>query len=260
MKYQLIDDNEGFGSITVYLDGETYFATRASHENFDRIVEMVRNDDLNVIDLFDLTRGIPRYSDRNLSGRVTLQGGTVYFDGEPMDNSLSDLMMRFIDSGDDPTGLVKFLENLDENPNPHSRKMLFDWLNTHRFSITEGGKIVGYKGVRDDFSSITAGPGYVNGQKFNGHLDNTPGNVLSIDRSKVTFDPRVGCSAGLHVGTWGYARDFGPVVLEVHVHPKDVVSVPTDCESQKMRVAEYTVVRVVTKPYEKVLVLAGATA
>ena len=49
----------------------------------------------------------------------------------------------------------------------------------------------------------------------------------------------------MHVGTFDYASSWagnsGKVVL-VKFDPSDIVSVPTDCEHQKMRVSGYTVI------------------
>jgi hypothetical protein len=254
--FQLIEQ-DNFASITVFHDGEILFATRASHDNYDSIVDRVVAGDPDAIDLFDLRRAIKRYSDQSLSGRVRVEGGVVLLDDEPADNAITDLILRFIDEGLDAGPLARFLEKVNENPNAHSREQLFRWLNTHRFAITPSGDIVGYKGVRTDFGSITAGPGIVNGTPCDGNLDNSPGNVLEMERREVDFDPTRGCSTGLHVGTWSYARSFASQgkVVELHVNPADVVSVPTDCSDAKMRVARYKVVRELSEPYDKTLVL-----
>jgi hypothetical protein len=75
-----------------------------------------------------------------------------------------------------------------------------------------------------------------------------------MPRDRVTFDPNNGCSFGLHVGTFSYANSYGSTVLEVHVNPRDVVSVPTDCQDQKMRTCRYEVVQVVSEKYAEALV------
>src|SRR5690606_336215 len=108
----------------------------------------------------------------------------------------------------DVAPLVKFWENLANNPSKDSRENLFLWLESHNFTIDQDGMIVGYKGVTDDLRSISSGPGIVNGVETNGNLDNTPGNVLEVDRKYVDPDPDRHCSRGLHVGTWSYASDF----------------------------------------------------
>jgi hypothetical protein len=83
-----------------------------------------------------------------------------------------------------------------------------------------------------------------------GTFDNTPGLVVRMERSKVDSDRRNECSHGLHVGAYAYASSFGPVTLKVIVNPADVVSVPSDCSCQKIRVCKYFVSEVVSEKYE----------
>ena len=68
-----------------------------------------------------------------------------------------------------------------------------------------------------------------------------------MNRRKVSDDCTQGCGQGLHVGTYDYACSWagsgGKVVL-VRFDPADIVSVPSDCEHQKMRVSNYTVLSV----------------
>jgi hypothetical protein len=120
---------------------------------------------------------------------------------------------------------------------------LFDWLKSEDFTITEDGDILGYRYLRDDFTSYHSGPGIVNGVPTNGHLDNSVGNVVEMARSSVTHDPRSSCASGLHVGNWGYSGNQSNIV-EVIVNPRDVVSVPVDAGGSKMRVCRYTVSKV----------------
>src|ERR1019366_5793465 len=132
--------------------------------------------------------------------------------------------------------------NVASNPNEHSREQLYSWLDARDFTITSDGNLVGYKGVKSDLKSVHSGPGIVNGEAINGHLDNSPGNTVEIARSVVQHDPSNGCASGLHVGTYDYARSWGTVTLKVEVNPRDVVSVPTDCDAAKVRVCRYEVI------------------
>jgi hypothetical protein len=257
MQYQLIK-TEDWSTVTVTVGGKTYTATDTSHENFDYIVEVLRNPDLwsdeEIVGLFDLSVAVDNKFSA-ISNRVTVSGGQVYLDGEAIDNSLTGQIVSFLNDGLDFTPLVNFFVKIMDNPNAHSREHLFQWLTSAKFAIAPDGDFIGYKGVNSDLSSVTAGPGIVNGVEANGHLDNSIGNVVEMDRAKVTFDPNVHCSVGLHVGNWGYASAFGSKTLEVRVNPADVVSVPNDHGYAKMRVSKYKVVRLVDAPYEKVLVL-----
>lgn len=143
--------------------------------------------------------------------------------------------------------LINFTESLFDNVSESVRDQLYSWMQYQirngRLTLTPEGKFLGYKGVKADFGSIHSGPGIVNGVPANGHLDNTPGNVIEMARDAVDDDRTRTCSTGLHVGSYDYAKSFaqGKVVL-VEVDPRDVVSVPDDYNGQKIRACKYRVV------------------
>ena len=144
------------------------------------------------------------------------------------------------------------MENVAANPNAHSREQLFDWLRDRQFTITTDGCFIAYKGVyerdedaEDDYpyqSSWSGGEAIVNGQRFEGAVPNACGATVEMPRASVQHDPTHGCSTGLHVGTYKYAEGYARgALLTVLVNPRDVVSVPTDCNAEKMRVCRYVV-------------------
>jgi len=221
----------------------------SSDPNWEAMVTGVLADDDSVIDLFDLAGTVSARFEK-LTERVSTANGRLYFDGDEVDNGLAKQVIRFLDEDvSDWVPLVNFFEKVQANPNEHSREQLHRWLDRHDFTITHSGDIVGYKGVSGDLKSINSGPGIIDGVSMNGRLPNEPGSIIEIARSAVHHDPSVGCSTGLHVGTFGYASSFGQVCLEVHVNPRDVVSVPTDCNDQKVRCCRYTVVDRVESQY-----------
>lgn len=182
---------------------------------------------------------------KKVSDRVSFKGNTLLFDNDPVHSSLADTIVRLSseDGEGDPTKLVKFLENLMTNPSDHSREQLYDWIAPRNITITSDGHFLAYKGVRDDYTSVNSGPGIVNNVEFSEtNLNNSPGNVLEFPRNKVVANSGIGCAVGLHAGTFEYASGFsrGKVVL-VKINPRDVVSVPTDCDAQKLRVCRYEV-------------------
>ena len=239
-------------AVTAYIDGRTFVAG-SDHPNYDRIVEALRSGNENEApDLFDLAQAAATRFER-LTDRVTVADSQVYFDGDLVDNSLSRQIVQFINDDLDFMPLVRFMDNLAQNPNKDSRNMLFDWLRDRHFTITNDGCFIGYKGLNSDGRSRHAGPGIVNGVSVNGRLDNSDGNLVEIARSLVTHDPSVGCASGLHVGTWEYASGWGPLVKSVKVNPRDVISVPHDCDAQKMRVTRYEVLETVERQDERSL-------
>lgn len=258
IKYSVIQ-TEDWSTISVIVDGEVYTATDTSHSNFDKIVEAARAGNPNVVNLFDLAAGAAKKF-AEVTDRVTLVGNALHLDGEAIDNALSQKILEFMNEGLDFRPLVRFMINIADNPNAHSRKQLFDWMGAGHVTITEDGDIVAYKGVQSNLNSAHAGHGIVNGEVMNGYLPNLPGNIIEMDRGDVTFDPNSHCSTGLHVGTWSYASTFSQRTLEVHVNPSDVVSVPNDASYQKMRVCRYRVVGDISQPYTDVVIPAEAPA
>lgn len=257
MQFNLIQ-RDGSANLTVFLDGNMHVADDA-HPHFEELVNAaVAGDGETFLNLIDASvRAAERFE--NLSERVSVANSRVYFDGDEIDDVYAEQIIRFLeDDVEDWKPLVNFYEKAFTNTDAHTRENLARWLNaTGGFTIADNGNIIGYKGLSQDMTSIHSGPGIVNGKNMNGHLPNQPGSVVEMARSKVTHDPAVGCAAGLHVGTWEYARSFGSVVVEVEVNPRDVVSVPTDCSGQKMRVSRYEVVRVLDNKYNETVVPSG---
>jgi hypothetical protein len=248
ISYTMVGDGDE-SNIVVFGEGRTRIA-HSSHPRFDEIVRGAIAGDESVLDLFDLADSAVKHFDR-LSERVTTAHGRLYLDGEEIDNALTAQVLRFLDEGvDDWRPLVAFFDNVQANPSEHSRTQLYSWLAADDFTITQDGLIVGYKGVAKDeggaLVSVNSGRAIVDGEVYKGAIPNHLGAVVEMPRGEVTFDPGVGCSTGLHVGTYAYAEGWAQgALLEVHVNPRDVVSVPTDCDAAKMRTCRYVVVKTI---------------
>jgi len=255
----VIVGEDGEQVITVFKVGQEPKLAHSSHPQFEEIVRRAQAGDESVFELFDLAETAAKKFER-LSDRISVRSGRLYLDGEEVHNVLADQIVRRIKEGEENfQPLVKFYENLLANPSEHSREQAYGWLSTHDFAITDDGLIVGYKGVRtkDDgsFESIFDGRAIVDGEEITGYIPQKQGSVIEMPRGEVTFDPTVGCSVGLHVGTYAYAEDFAQgALLEVHVNPRDIVSVPTESSHAKMRVCRYTVVDTIDKPYTQTVV------
>ena len=259
-------DGQPVQHVSVLISPEVGFKiTDSGHPMFGAIVSALQSPDTtqaDLLDLFSVERGINRaIADANLSSRVSVVDGQIVMDGEVMDNALANHILGLMaEQSGDLTGWVRFMERIEANTNEHSRKAAFDWIaslgrNDQGFTtVPENGFLVGYKGVtaRDgSFFSITRGPAIVDGvEHTGGPVPNAIGSIVEMKRDDVQHDPSIGCSRGLHVGTWNYAKSWSQgAVIEVHVDPADIVSVPTDCDAQKMRCSKYKVVKVLDAPY-----------
>ena len=142
--------------------------------------------------------------------------------------------------------LINFLKNMMKNPSFASRRELFDFLSHKSLPVTEDGCFLAYKAVRHDFMD-----------KWSGTVDNNIGQSPTMARFGVDDDRNHGCSAGLHAGTLEYVQSYGGFYEDeegnpmpssdkciiVKINPEDVVSVPTDCNCQKLRTTSYEVIK-----------------
>lgn len=247
--------------VTVFAPGFDVETVGNTHSKFKEIVQLLADsasgeyvDPQEVYDLIDLGK-VAAQKFENLSERVSVRGGVVYFDGDEVDNSLTRQVVRFLDEGvEDFKPLVSFFEKVSTNPNDHSRQQLFDWLNVRQgISITESGNIVAYKGVYSDgtggYQSGHQGHAIRNGEDIRGYIPNAVGDLIEMPRSEVAHDPSQACHQGLHVGTYEYAESYASgAMLKVIVDPRDVVSVPTDGGGEKIRVCRYRVEEIIDAP------------
>jgi hypothetical protein len=263
MQYNITRDGGVPSSVTVFIGAESYIATPA-HPNWTRILASIEDPNLSdkdVAGMFNLNIGL---SDRfaRLSERVTFRNETLYFDGDEVRTILAEqIVMLFINGNDHFRPLVSFLEKLSTNPSGRARDVLWTWMSGKSFSIAEDGDIIGYKAVQPStgrggnfiYESQARGHAIVNGQEFHGPIPTLPGVVVEMPRAEIDKS-EAECSSGLHVGTWEYARHFGPpIMLRVKVNPRDVVGVPNGYSSSKMRVSRYLVLGEVTEPDHSLL-------
>jgi hypothetical protein len=264
MLYSIVK-TEDRSFLTVFTNGQAY-PVDDGHVYWDEILTGVINEDESVLDLFDITEAVSKQF-KNVSERISIGHGRLYFDGDEIHNSLTDHIVRLyqesknFDGEEYAESLVLFLEKIQTNPQEHSRTQLYDWLQDNDFTINQHGNIVAYKGVRDidgQYFSLTSGSALVNGKEHNGRIPNDPGSIVSMPRSQVIHDPNTHCSVGLHAATYEFAKSFagtGGLVLKIFVNPRDVVSVPSSSNADKFRCCRYTVGNAVLEAYQLPLII-----
>jgi hypothetical protein len=151
----------------------------------------------------------------------------------------------------DSSPLVNYIQRLMENPSSNSVEELYTFLGYRSLPITPDGKVLGYKGVQEDFYSSTGNADtiVVQGQTNERHqIFNGVGETIEVQRRCVDDNKDNHCSYGLHIGSYDYAHGWsgGGKLLLVEFDPQDAVSVPTDCSFQKLRVSKYKVVADIT--------------
>jgi hypothetical protein len=170
----------------------------------------------------------------------------VSYHGELLPAPLAQKVFSLIEQNLPVTLLEKFWENLKQNPSYNSVRELYDFLSYKELPITEDGCFLAYRGLQEDFYSVSGNletkvlQGTVNSK---GQIYNGVGEHIEVQRNCVDDNRENHCSFGIHAGSWDYARNWsrGKMVV-VKINPKDVVSVPSDYDCQKLRCCAYTVV------------------
>jgi len=221
-------------SITVFAGGKMY-TVLSGHKNFDLLCEHLRLPEHSVEVIMRLADREQNIRDSAAGSKVEIIHGTVYYEGQELNNALTNKLLNLLDGGFDVTPWVKFLENLMLNPSFRSRECLFGFLDNFNAPITPEGNFIAFKRIRKDWKDIHSGT-----------MDNSVGNVVKMDRTKVDDDPQHTCSSGLHVCADQYLTQFADAAnsrtVVVEVNPANVVAVPYDYNFAKMRVCEYKVV------------------
>ena len=220
------------GNLTLVLNNRAY-QVLPDHINYKMILDALPTASADeLLDIVDVQKAVATFSD----GVVEIKNGQVTYEGEAVHGSISKRILEFMSKGLPFQPLVNFLNNLMENPSMQSQKELYDFLEHEHLPITEDGYFLAYKAVRSDFKD-----------KYRGTFDNRVGQVVSMQRAKVDDDRARGCSDGLHAGALNYVAGYGSLesgdkIVIVKINPRDVVSVPSDCNCEKLRTCQYEVV------------------
>jgi len=219
-------------SITLMVDGQTIPITD-SHPNYIEIREYAAAHDYAAIaPLIDLVQAIEDFG----VGRVTVEDGIVLFDGIATHNAVTTRILQMVDEGLAVDSMLRFLDNLMENPSFRSVQQLYGFLEVNDLPITEDGYFLAYRMCRNDWTD-----------HHTKTMDNSIGAVVAMPRNMVNEDPDQTCSSGLHVCAQEYLGFYGRSgngrTILVKVNPANVVAVPNDYNNSKMRVCEFTVLQ-----------------
>jgi hypothetical protein len=220
------------GNLTLILKNKAH-QVLPDHINYRLIMDSLQSaSEDELLELVDIQTAVATFS----QGRVEVKNGQVLYDGEEVHGAISKRILEFMSKGLPFQPLVNFLDNLMENPSMQSQTELYDFLEHQYLPITEDGHFLAYKAVRNDYKD-----------KYAGTFDNRVGSICEMRRAKVDDNRGVGCSQGLHAGALNYVASYGSVdsgdkIVIVKINPKDVVSVPNDCNCEKLRTCRYEVV------------------
>lgn len=221
-------------SINILLNGTTYTITQDSHQYYDRIRAALKDKDYETVqDLIDLPKAVNTFGE----GLVKVVDGIVMFGEYAIHNTLTKRIIEQMEEGFDVKPMIKFLENLMQNPAKRAVDELFDFLEATSLPITEDGHFVAYKKVRTDYKDI-----------YTGTISNAVGQVVKMPRNMVDEEKSRTCSAGLHFCSESYLPHYGAMdisqarVVLVKINPADVVAIPADYDNAKGRACRYEVI------------------
>lgn len=230
-------------SVCFVIEGQAHSLSK-DHPKFPEISEAIFNgDDSELLDILSPIFSLKQFS----GGKVTEKDGQAVYQGFKLHEVLVKKIQELKKAKLPFTMFESFLARIHANPEPRSIEQLYNFLEHEKMPITENGTFLAYKGVRDTFYSDH---GNLSIRVLKGKVDDTGrifnglGEEIEIDRSQVDPNPDAHCSNGLHVGSYEYAKGFASKLIVVEVDPKDVVSIPKDCNGQKCRVCRYKVVAV----------------
>ena len=228
-------------SLTAVIGNKVYSAD-SSHPNWVGIMDAVRaNSDDALISAINIRQAVVNF----VKGKVKVVGNEVWFGDLQIGGTVVDRLLSFIADGLPSEPILRFIENLHGNPSQRAVTELYTFLEHKNLPITPEGNFLAYKGIRNDWYSITSGKlTLLQGSAKDGHILNSIGQTVECVRNQVDDNKDNTCSRGIHAGSLEYATNFGRGgrVVIVEINPKDVVSIPSDCEGQKLRTCKYKVV------------------
>lgn len=255
MSLSYIRTNDGYTGIV----GSRSFSFNSGHLNYEYLVAILKQpakerDEQYFISLLNIEAAVKESVSVSTNTRnVEVKNGQVYYCGRVLNNNMTGRILDIVKEGGDCGNLIKFLENLMENPSQRSIEELYDFLQNKCLPITDDGHFLAYKSVTGSFYSKCSGflhltKGRTDREDGTGHIYNAVGEEIFCPRNEVDDDRQHQCSKGLHVGGLDYSgpggwyNSSGDNVIIVKVNPAHVVSVPLDHQAQKLRTHGYKVI------------------
>jgi hypothetical protein len=223
----------------------------STHPEYAGLVECIQTGDTEeFIQLMEVGTVIENWSE----GSFEFRDGFLYYEDEQVADQPTTRIIELIKNGWDHKPMLAYLDRLYSNVSNRAVMESYNWCSHKGLPITSDGFLVGYKGVKfydgedaTDKMGRTLKKGDLVDIYTGNSFRNNEGDDCGMKRRQVSDDCNQGCAAGLHVGTYDYACDWagaGGLVVLVKFDPSDIVSVPSDCHFQKMRVSNYTVMSI----------------
>lgn len=182
---------------------------------------------------------VMEYIGKNLTWAAgdTPEKDEMKYNGEPFESEAVRNRFRLCAENNDVASMIiieRFVNKLMENPDEALRERICTIVGYGDVQFCEDGDLYMYKSVDGDFKD-----------NYTHTLDNSPGAVVRMERSQIDPSPTATCCRGLHVCSLDYVHQMGGYsssdskIIGVKLHPKNIVAVPRDYGSRKIRCCEY---------------------
>ena len=203
-------------------------------ENLKNVLSELPGDIIEVV-----SEGQISNDDQTKDIDIKIVDKTIIYNGKVYKGNLSSEFIKYLALNDkDKIRMFKqFIINCGMNPLPSAVEELYDFVFVNKLTVTPTGTVLLYKWVNEDYKDCHTRT-----------FLNKPGLTVTMDRARVNADRNITCSSGLHLCSYGYGK-FGTRLLLCEVHPRDVVSIPTDYNRSKLRCCRYTTLIDITEFY-----------
>lgn len=221
-------------SINLTVKGKMYVCQK-SHANFEAIKKALKSEEIgedDLLNLVDIKKGVETFS----FGKIKIEKDVLIYNGRELHNCLATRIVAMVGEGYNVAPLVKFLDNLMENPSARAVNEFYGFLERNKLPMTDDGCFLAYKKVRHDYLDIHSHT-----------MDNSVGQVVEMPRNAVDDEKERTCSYGLHFASFDYmphysSNDIDDHLVIVKINPRDVVAFPADYNGAKGRCCRYEVV------------------
>lgn len=222
----------GKDAVTVVLDGKPHVVRKG--ERMNTIISGITKGDWDLVkDTVQSAAGLARNFAK--FGKVEVVGSHVFLNGKELHGYLVRRIINARDRQEIIAPLCRFLENLQQNPDPRAQADLFEWVEHAGYGITADGCIIATRAITSDWKDIRTRT-----------MDNSIGTVVRMPRERCDPNPDQTCSSGLHFATLSYLPNYSSAYearyVIVRINPRDVVAFPRDYGWSKGRCCEFTVI------------------
>jgi hypothetical protein len=215
-------------NIVVVIDNKAHTISK-THITYQKVLDAIKAQDWEAVkDIIEPKKVVLNYG----AGNVSIEGDTLYWRGQEFNTSLTERMIKMLQEGFPIEPMVNFMENLMQNPSKRAVTELYGFLEKNSLPITPDGCFLAYKKVRADYLDCHSGT-----------MDNSVGQIVTMERNMVDDNKEQTCSTGLHFCSIDYLQHFGGErTMIVKINPADVVSIPVDYNNAKGRTCCYEVI------------------